>query len=310
MSAHTKAVNCFYLGAAVFAALASYRMHIQGIEADAFPIFEAITDLQGRAPDQYRILPYLLLGALQDLFSLLAGVRVTPRYPIIAFDAAFLLASMVLLERLVRRPWIRLLNVILAAIYPYLMFDGYRPIASFILTLGCLSMLLMTQAPAAWRKPAFVVLLIAFAFTRADVALLFAVVSFSWLGWRYWQWAPVLALPVIIQLLLSRVLFPDAVYFSPLVMLADNLSGRFLAASPLSYLLLGTLVICWRPLTGFARLAWGSHRLPLLSLIGYGALLFVIARPNEYRLFLPMLPIVLVLVSELYPPRPTPQATS
>jgi hypothetical protein len=288
----------FYLFASVFAALASYRMHIEGLEEGVFPIFQALIEMEGRAPDQYRILPYLLIQAIRELLQIVIGQEITPKYPVIIFDALFLCLSCLLLKRIFTSINVFPVTLVLLLIYPYLMFDGYRPVESFILFLCVTITAVLVLADRKYRPMKFLGLLAVLSFTRADVALLMALAGLAFLPMALWQRTVAIAIPLAVQWVLSCVLFPDAEYFSTVVMLADNFSGRFLFASPVTYLLIATAVAAHRQIKEFFTFTWQRHRSVLLLLLAYGAVLLVIARPNEYRLFLPMLPIVLILLSE------------
>ena len=83
-----------------------------------------------------------------------------------------------------------------------------------------------------------------------------------------------------------------------LVMISDNLSLRFLASSPLTYFLIALLVGYWPSIINFIKQVAKTHVFVLVAMCGYVVTLFVIARLNEYRLFLPFLPLVLWLIDE------------
>jgi hypothetical protein len=176
---------------------------------------------------------------------------------------------------------IRLILIFLLLTYPFMMFDGYRPISSFILFLSSLTMLLCQQHTLPMRKLAFFLLLLTFSFTRADVALVLAVISFAYVSFNNLEKGLIVVIPIGIQLLLSRVLFPEAEYFSSVVMIMDNLGGRFLIGSPLSYLIIGLLICFWSEVAGFVSSAWRQRKQALIPLLSYCVLLFIIARPNQ-----------------------------
>ncbi|MBT3532180.1 MAG: hypothetical protein HOF74_05900 [Gammaproteobacteria bacterium] len=298
MTIPDKRDGLLYFFGSIFAAFASYRMHIELIDVGVFPIFEALIDLHGRAPDQYRVLPYLLIEFIRNILELFSSVELSPKYPIIIFDALFLFLSSVLLAGMFSRLRIRLILIFLLLTYPFMMFDGYRPISSFILFLSSLTMLLCQQHTLPMRKLAFFLLLLTFSFTRADVALVLAVISFAYVSFNNLEKGLIVVIPIGIQLLLSRVLFPEAEYFSSVVMIMDNLGGRFLIGSPLSYLIIGLLICFWSEVAGFVSSAWRQRKQALIPLLSYCVLLFIIARPNETRLFLPLLPAVLLLLGD------------
>ena len=71
-----------FMLASVFAAWGSYLIHVIPIEEPSLPILEALIELSGRAPDQYRVVPYLLIGLIQDAINSLPGIDVELRYPV------------------------------------------------------------------------------------------------------------------------------------------------------------------------------------------------------------------------------------
>ena len=79
--------------ASVFTAWAAYLIHVIPIEGPSLPILEALIDFSGRAPDQYRVVPYILIGLVQDVLNTLPGIEVGLRYPIVIFDSVFLFLS-------------------------------------------------------------------------------------------------------------------------------------------------------------------------------------------------------------------------
>ncbi|MFP6827418.1 MAG: hypothetical protein VB977_15085, partial [Pseudohongiellaceae bacterium] len=144
----------------------------------------------------------------------------------------------------------------------------------------------------------FALLIFLMSFTRADVAILFAVSALGLANASMLLKICVAIVPLVVQVLLSTMIFSDAEYFSQLVMISDNLSLRFLASSPLTYFLIALLVGYWPSIINFIKQAAKTHVFVLVAMCGYVVTLFVIARLNEYRLFLPFLPLVLWLIDE------------
>ena len=287
--------------ASLFAAWGSYLIHVIPIEEPSLPILEALIDFSGRAPDQYRVIPYVLIGAIRDVINLLPGVDVALRYPVLIFDSIFLFLSVTAIKKHFGDVTGQGTVWFLLLVYPFLMFDGYRPTAAFILFLSIYLVVLMQKIGAgenrAWLS--FAVLILVMSFTRADVAFLFAVAAMGQANASIAIKAGIAIIPLAIQFLLSAVIFSEAEYFSQLIMITDNLSLRFLMSAPLTYLLIGLLVMHWSEVIGFVRQAAQSHKFVFSAMVGYVFTLFIIARPNEYRLFLPFLPLVLWLLKEL-----------
>lgn len=288
----------------ILAASISYWLHIMPVEAGAIGILDALIDMVGRAPDQYRVLPYFIIGLLSDLIGIFThsggSDLLSTRISIVTFDAAFLASSLFVL-RIYFGPARSLIFIMtLLILFPFLMYGGYRPISSFILLLAtALTIILRDHSEG---KPgavaSYFLLLGLMCLTRADIALMFAFLGLT-LSIPSWLKALAITLPLVAQYLLSEVVFPEAVYFSPVIMVLDNLSFRFFITSPLTYLWLVLGAIYYSKIVSFLKQCWQQQRLVLLILLGYCGVLFVIARPNEYRLFLPMLPVVLWLLEDI-----------
>ena len=69
----------------VFAAFASYRLHLEGFEKVVGDGLDAIINGTGRAPDQYRIFPYLVLAGMKESLSPWFGE--SWKYSILLFEA-------------------------------------------------------------------------------------------------------------------------------------------------------------------------------------------------------------------------------
>lgn len=289
-----------YAFAAFFAAWASYRIHVLPIEADALSILGAVVNLEGRAPDQYRILPYLIIAGLTKVLDLFQTQAPTLRIAVLVFYSVFLWLSSLFLLGTFRRSINHNFLWIIFLIYPFLMFDGYRPISSFILFLSVCTVALMQNALQGNRYAyiGFICLIVLLSFSRADVAFVFALASIGCIRNGLAGKLSILAIPVAVQLLLSNVIFSDAEYFSNVVMLWINLSGEFLIRSPLLYLSLGLVIVYRKQLLAVLMYGFHHRKFALLALCGYIATLMVIAMPNEFRLFLPLLPLYLWLLEE------------
>ena len=137
--------------AAFFAAWASYRIHVLPMEQAVLPILEALISLEGRAPDQYRLLPYLLISGLNAVLGLFSGELPELRVAVLLFDSLFLWLSALLLLHTFKESITSHFVWIIFLIYPFLMFDGYRPISSFILFLSISTVALMRTANSEQR---------------------------------------------------------------------------------------------------------------------------------------------------------------
>lgn len=287
------------LGAA-FSSWASYRMHILAIEEFALPILDAVINLHGRAPDQYRVLPYLLIKAIDSLAALLPMNTHGLRVPILVFDTLCLTAAALALRSTFPRAVSQNFVWLLFLIYPFLMFDGYRPISAFILLLCvlCISAIMWMRRSDDANQPWALGTILLLSFTRADIALLYAAVYLGATNAHIALKIVALLTPLIAQFLLTRVLFPEAQYFSAILMLRENLRGAFLLGSPLTYLALALILYYWQAIAAFTKQLFVELPIVAVATAGYVLLLLVIAMPNEYRLFLPLLPIVLWRIEE------------
>jgi len=282
----------FYFLGSLFSALVSYRIHVENVEQFALPILEAIINFEGRAPDQYRLIPYLLIGFIQNAIQWLAGSEDSSKFAVVGFDTLCLFAAAMVLDAKFVSDKNPLLIVALFLVYPYTMFDGYRPTGAYLLFLSSIAVILIYHQSIQFRSLKLLILILVFSFSRADVALLMAAIAATSKLSSTVEKAVLLCIPLGCQLLLQYVIFPEAEYFTTVFMLADNLSLQYLANSPLSYLWLGLLIIYRRVIGRFLHYLVQNNPSVLIVLGGYTLVLLLVARPNEYRLFLPLIPIV------------------
>lgn len=177
------------------------------------------------------------------------------------------------------------------------MFDGYRPTSSFVLLLAISAIASMMAARAGRRfgYPGFICIIVLLSFSRADIALLYSVVGAGCLRNSILEKLLIVAIPLAAQLLLSEIIFPDAEYFTAVVMLATNLSGDFLVRSPVLYLVFGALLVYWPIMKQIVVHTFQHQKVAFLAVGGYLFALMIVAMPNEFRLFLPLVPLYLWL---------------
>lgn len=253
----------------------------------------------GDAPDQYRILP---LAPLKLLCNWLPFNHAVLLYNLLFSFLAFELFWRTMGGLPPAKKYA--FNLLLALSYIFLQYSGWRPD-----TMGLLVVCGMLAFPglcipvgqplprSILRDTAITLLLISLAFSRSDVALLIGAFyaiyqTKSWPLRLLW-----LALPIAIQYCLQTYLFPDAEYYSDRIMLGANLSGYYFARHPGSYLLLALAIVYRRAILRFIRETW-AYRWYYLLLLGYLGLVLVVGRINEYRLYLPFVPILLVIWRE------------
>ncbi len=144
---------------------------------------------------------------------------------------------------------------------------------------------------------AITLLLTALSFARADIALIFALWFIVYQSRKTVATLLWVFIPPLVQFILQEVIYPDAEYYSQKVMLLDNLSGYYLLRHPATYLIIASGIAFWRPIRAFLQRTW-DQKWFYLMLLGYLGLVMVIGRINEYRLYLPFVPIFLVIWRE------------
>lgn len=248
----------------------------------------------GDAPDQYRILPLLPLKHLCNHLPFNHAVLV---YNLLFGFLAFELFWWIMGGLNRRKKFI--FNLLFAGAYIYTQYTGWRPD-----TMGMVCLSALMVSPLFICKPrsnvtlsgtiGMTILLAALAFSRADIALVFAA-YLSIYHTRNWPvrivWC---VLPVLVQYLLMVQIYPEAAYYSDQVMLLDNLSGYYLLRHPGTYLLIALGIVFFQPIRQFIRQTWDQKWFYLLCL-AYMGLVLVVGRLNEYRLYLPFVPIFLLI---------------
>ncbi len=282
----------FIIFCSIFSAFASYRLHLESFIDLYSAGLEEIINGVGRAPDQYRYLPYLFLDQIRDILTVIIGEDIGWKWPLITFEATFLaLGLSSLVSYSPKQLDYRIIVITTALIYPFIMFDGVRSIASFVFFMSCFLLLISKSNFFAGRRALFYSVLVAFSFTRADVAILVGLVASHHMHYRIPEKLVVATIPTLTQILLMQYIFPSAEYFSKVLMFKDNVSAIYIVGNPVTYLILGAIIAYWRKFSDFLATVNKHHRFPLILCIGYIATIFVVGRVNEYRLFLPFLPI-------------------
>lgn len=288
---------------ASFTALSAYKLHEPHLIRFA-DNYHAIIDFTGPAPDQYRILPYLMI---KTLMYCLDFNYATLLFNFLCFVPLYWLLHCRILVALPPRTRYAVL-IVFALIYPVAMIWGYRPVTVFLV-------LLVTQVVATYQRLPRLALrsyemmsllfyLSLISFTRADIAFLTALFLCLYLGNRLplVVRASYLALPVLAQFLLSRVIFTDAEWSHVFVTFFLNISSwKYLGlSSPLVYLVLATALAFPESSRSLARFFLTRHRRVLLLLGAYMLLLLFVGRPREFRLFLPFTPMFLMVLNDFY----------
>jgi len=169
------------------------------------------------------------------------------------------------------------------------------PISLFVFVL---SLVLIYKNKPWWMV--FMVVL-AHSFVRTDhalfVAIIYALYNFSWHKRSLFENSVLIFTPVLITVLLSRVIFPQAKYYTPLIRIADNITDPWALVYPTVVLILPLIFI--KEIRGivFFRKTW-------FWIVVFVALNFVVALMREIRLLLPVLvyisPAFLMGVKRVY----------
>ena len=253
-------------------------------------VYQKIFEGVGVAPDQYRILPLLPLKFLcQHLVFNHAVLIFNSVCAFLVFEFFWWFMGKVETQRKY------IFQVLFAVTYIYSQFMGWRPDTLALLLVCCATLSGRQCLPegSVGRLLWATLGLIALSFSRADIGLVYGL----FLGLyetRNWAlrvlWATI---PIAGQLFLQYYVYPDAVYYTEVVMLWDNLSGYYLIRHPVTYLIAAILLLFWRPMANFMRQNWDYHWYFILCLAYFVLVLFV-GRLNEYRLYLPLVPIFFV----------------
>ena len=278
---------------AIFIANAANKFFIADLEYEAANgFYEKIFAFHGEAPDQYRILPLLGIKTIMSMGGL-------------AFNHAVLLFNLVcsfLLFELfwqllsgVSRQKKYLFNFLYALIFIYLQYTGWRPDTQG-LVLICASLCWWVKGygreKMAWVLTALLLGFLALA--RAEIALIFAI-YLAWYESKNWLHRAVwVAIPIGIQLALQFWIFADAEYYTKPIMLKDNLSLYYFLRNPASYAIAAAVLIRFPQLKKEISRLWNEVPLLLLLALAYLALILVVGRINEYRLYLPFVPLYML----------------
>lgn len=283
---------------AAFVANAANKFFVPDLEYEAAHSFYArIFAFQGDAPDQYRILPLLPVKLLCYWMPFNTAVLI---YNFICTFLCFSIFGRLLRGVEAAKAWG--FQFVFAGAYIYTQYTGWRP--------DTMGLVLIAAALAWWnvsvkedrlRQAGLLAGILALAFSRSDFALAIALFHAVYHVKSWPLRLALVAIPLSAQLLLQWVLFPQAHYYTQTVMIFDNLSGYYLLRNPATYILLASVLAFWPAISkGFA---WLRVHYPYFLLIfaAYFVLVLWVGRVNEFRIFLPFCPTLLVLWREMHP---------
>jgi hypothetical protein len=262
--------------------------------------------LHGSAPDQYRILPFLGIRAIYETLRTF--------FPQVSFNAAmqvFNAASAFFLFEITHRVlrentnWktrnLLIFNGLFAIGHAYTQVLYWKPDTLFGLFFCVLAIYFFLNK----NRTGSIFTIIALAFCRADVALFYGVFYSFYVekDSRFWGNCTrilTICLPILIQFYIQKHLFPKAAYFCDVFQFYENLRIYHLLIIPFSYLLVCIFMLFGKQILQFFRENWKQWRIAFLMMFGYFCLIFTVARISEFRLFLPMLPILLFIFLKNY----------
>jgi hypothetical protein len=260
-------------------------------EGDAY--FGGVLNFTGFAPDQYRILPYLLMKPLVSFIPMEFTFLIFKTL----FFTLFFLECFRLLDR-VSHARVYQFIILFSFIYTIAMHAGFRPVTIFLVYLVAVMIrMLRSDWTSAKKKALLYLMIVLISFTRADVGL-FCALFLSFATFRISLLTPfVLVTPVAIQLLLQKVIFPNAVYQVDVITIWQNVAFRF-PKSSLLFFIPPILIMYWKTIKGMA--VFVHKRYPYFSLVFvlYFIGLMFVARITEFRIYLFLAPFVLYFYNE------------
>lgn len=282
--------------------------------------YQRLTAFSGDAPDQFRLLPWLVLGGIQKV-----GVSVLSGWP---FKFSLLIFWLVSAFGCFEMGWfflkkptpgpstegrgamdskrnfplssgegpgvgfpqnILIFNGLFAILHPLTQVFGWKPDTLFC-HFFCLAAACFFFEK---RVVAGAISLGLLAFCRADVALFYGLFVAIYGGLNWPVRALVVGFPIVVQLVLQRVVFPDAHYYVNWFQLPENLKCWRLFIHPFTWLIMAAGLIFRKEIQSFFNKNGLRWRWAFWLMAGWIVLVFVVARVNEWRLFWPFLPLLM-----------------
>jgi len=297
-----------YLLLAFFSSLLTFSVFIIFQNPDMY-LFQKIVEFRGVAPDQYRIVPYLILKGFSNFIDFFS-VKFSPlKVAVILFNFFFLSSSYVVLWKSfsnIQEKQFDLFFVLFSFIYPISMFYGFRPVTAFYIFI--ISCIFFTLNKIKGNKKLFIFFLffLVFCFSRSDLAEIIWIFTCIYYLKNNKLRIIVILLPIISIFILKYYLFPESVYYTHVFMLKYNLSSNLfiLLLSPLTYFFLAIFCLYKEQVSNFFLFALRKYR-PLVALIGfYLGLVLVFGNISEFRLWMPYFPLVFFLLDRKLAEKP------
>lgn len=288
-----------YFGFLFLAFFSSYTTYLMFFtDNDYIEFYKKILEFNGAAPDQYRILPYLLMKPIIYVFSLKLQFFTSFKLAIILFNTVFLFMSFLLLSKLVkniRTPILFIIFIGFSIFYPIAMFSGPRPITAFYVFLISLYFFLYEKEKK-FTIPLFSVYAF-LAFSRPDLAVIVLLSTIFYMQEKHKIIKFILfsLVPVFSHLLTSQIIFPEAQYYCKKIMLYDNLSLYFFIHTPGTYLVIAIFLLFYKSIKQEIQQTLYKYKYFYIAIILYLLVIFIVGRLNELRLYLPLFPMILYM---------------
>ncbi|MEL6862845.1 MAG: hypothetical protein AAFP19_00435 [Bacteroidota bacterium] len=293
---------------AIFIANAANKFFIGDLEYEKeHQFYGRILEFRGDAPDQYRIIPLLGIKVVWEGLKLVkAHVPFSNALLVFNFFCAFGLLEFFYQLMGHHRVRIRILfNLLFASLYIYTQYTGWRPDTLGLLFLCTAYCMYFPFARPGWRSAILQILgILVLSFSRSDMALIYGCFVAFYFEQRVWLKVCLVALPIISQLLLQFIIFPEATYYTTPIMILDNLKLYYLVQNPASWLILAFLLIFYNRISRYMKRHIYDYPFFYLLVGAYFGLVFIMGRVNEYRLYLPFIPLFMVIdreIRQVYP---------
>ena len=253
----------------------------------------------GSAPDQYRILPFALMRAIYEiLHSVIPTISLNAALQVFNVISAFFLFEISHLALRHSTSWsprnLLIFNGIFAVGHAYTQILYWKPDALFTLAM-CM---LLVHFFLIKNRLAILFSILVLSFCRADLGLLYAV-FYSLVVEKNSNFklnatkAIIIAIPIGTQLFIQKIMFPEARYFCDVIQIKENLNVFRIFRMPFTWLMICIFMLFGKQIFSFFKSTWHQWRVAFLLMIGYFCLIACVARVSEYRLYLPLLPLVL-----------------
>jgi hypothetical protein len=278
---------------AFYAAVTIYQRN-SDLTSD-YNFYKAIINFTGSAPEQYRIFPYLIIGFIAKFFTI--------NKAFFLFNILFLFLNNVLVYKILKTTKKEISHVIvilLGFLYPQV---TNISITAFILCV--VSAIVFVYRLSAFNAILKIVLCylltLALSFSRSDIALFMALFLSGYLLSNKTTKSLFIITPVLSQLLLQFIIFPNAKYYCNLIMVTINLSTIALKM-PINYVLIGILIVFYGYIKKFILYCFYCYRFFMLLFLGYLVTCFFIAIIYEYKLYFPFVPVFLMIYNDCKKP--------